>query len=132
MLPNAFIGKTSRPTDEELAGILGAAKPLWDELAAEMACEWSSYSPKAGWSLRLRIGKRNIVYLSPHRGSFMASFALGEKALQAARDSGLPPRVQRILAEAKHYAEGAAVRLEVKKAADLPIVRKLMAAKASH
>ncbi len=109
---------------------------MWDELAAILekelgldAQEWNSYSPKAGWSLRLRRKERNIVYLSPHRGCFTASFALGYKALQAARAQGLPAPILKILKEAKRYAEGTAVRITVKAAADLEVVKKLAMAK---
>jgi hypothetical protein len=88
MLPNAFIGKQDEPSAAELDSALGLAKPLWDRLVAILADElgiadheWRSYSLNAGWSLRLIRQKRVIVYLSPSRGSFMASFALGDKAV---------------------------------------------------
>src|ERR1035438_3395425 len=92
-LPNAFIGKPGMPTDDDLAAELGrSAKALWDRLLAGLAerhnivtREWNSYSPKAGWSLRLKRDKRTILYLSPCRGCFRASFALGGKAVEAAR-----------------------------------------------
>jgi hypothetical protein len=136
MSANAFIGKAEQPTDEELAAELGAAKAVWDQLVSELAehheaavREWNSYSRKAGWALRLKRQARTIVYLSPCRGCFVVSFALGDKALKAARESGLPPRVLKIIDEAKKYAEGTAVRLEVTGAKDIPIVRKLAAAK---
>jgi hypothetical protein len=136
MLPNAFIGKTKEPTEGELSAELGSAKKLWDKLAAELVDElgvdipeWNSYSRKAGWALRLKREDRNIVYLSPHRGCFTASFALGDKAVQAARRSKLPKRVLHIIKKAKRYAEGTAVRIEVKGAEDVAVVKKLAALK---
>ncbi len=136
MLPNAFIGKLTQPSEQELATELGPGKELWDELAATLkeelgvgVQEWNSYSRKAGWSLRLKRKERNIVYLSPHRGCFTASFALGDKALQAARESGLPAPARKILKEAKKYAEGTAVRITVKAAKDIAVVKKLAIAK---
>lgn len=136
MLPNVFIGKAKKPSDSELAAELGTAKTIWDQLVRELAeehgidvQEWNSYSRKAGWSLRLKRKERNIVYLSPHRGCFTASFALGDKAVQAARESGLPPPVLKIIGEAKRYAEGTAVRIEVKGGKDLTVVKKLVVAK---
>ena len=108
MLPNAFIGKTAEPTGKELAAVLGPAKTAWDRLIAGLSKEhdidgreWSSYSPKAGWSLRLIKKARVILYLSPHQGSFMVSFALGDKAVQAALKSKLPPPAVKIIKEAK-------------------------------
>ena len=79
--------------------------------------------------MRLKHKGRNIVYLSPSEGCFMASFALGDKALKAARQSGFPERVLKIIDEAKRYAEGTAVRLHVKNSKDIVIVKKLAAIK---
>lgn len=136
MLPNAFIGKPKQPSEDDLGAELGPVKKLWDELATNLkeelgieGQEWNSYSPKAGWALRLKRKERNIVYLSPHRGCFTASFALGNKALLAAHESGLPAAALKILKDAKKYAEGTAVRIEVKTAKDVAIVKKLAIAK---
>jgi hypothetical protein len=128
---NAFIGQAKEPTDRELAAVLGAAKTLWDELAAELTGEhklnreWSSYSIKAGWSLRLKREARNIVYLSPSRSGFMASVALGEKAIQAARANKFSKHVLKIIGEAKKYAEGTAVRIVVSGSEDVAVVKEL-------
>jgi hypothetical protein len=137
MMPaNAFIGKPDTPTEDELRAELGPSKALWDQLVAELADEhrvatqeWNSYSRKAGWALRLKRGERTIVYFSPCRGCFRASFALGDKAVKAAHQSGLPPRVIKIIDDAKRYAEGTAVRIDVKTPKDLVIVKKLAAVK---
>jgi hypothetical protein len=132
MFPNAFIDKPGKPTDEELASELGQAKTLWDRLLADLAGEsdiatqeWNSYSRKAGWSLRLKHGKRTILYLSPSRGCFGVSFALGDRAVEAARHSRLPQRTLKIIDESKRYPEGMAVRIGVKSPRDLAIVKKL-------
>ena len=137
MLANAFIEKTTKPTDAELAEALGdRAKALWDKLAAQLAEEhgvtipdWHSYSRKAGWTLRLKRKDRAIVYLTPSRGCFLASFALGEKAAKAARESGVPPAIVRIIDEAKRYAEGLAVRIEVRGPRDVAAVVRVAVAK---
>ena len=139
-MPNAFIGKRETPTDDDLAAELGrSAKGLWDRLLAGLAeqhnivtREWHSYSPKAGWSLRLKRDKRTILYLSPCRGCFRASFALGGKAVEAARASGLPPSVIRIIDSAKRYAEGTGVRIDVNGPADIAVVEKLAAIKLAN
>jgi Protein of unknown function (DUF3788) len=131
MPANAFIGSKRPPEDEDLAAELGPAKAHWDELVTglerefQLTREWNSYSPKAGWALRLKREKRNIVYLSPCRECFLASFALGDRAVAAARQAKLPAAVLKIIDHAKRYAEGTAVRLEVKSARDLAAVRKL-------
>ena len=132
MLTNAFIDKAEQPTDAELSAALGSSRALWDRLVSDLATkqdvtieEWNSYSRKAGWSLRLKRKKRNIVYLAPSTGCFTAAFVLGGKAVQAARDSGLPKRAIRIIDEAPRYPEGVGVRIEVKGPADVALVEKL-------
>lgn len=132
MLPNAFTGKSHPPTDAELTEALGAARKLWDQLLTGLAAEyqltdheWNSYSPKAGWSLRLKRRSRNIVYFGPCKGAFRVAFVLGDKAMAAARQSHLPPGVVKMLNEAKRYAEGTAIYFEPVKAKDLKTVLQL-------
>ena len=65
------------------------------------------------------------MYLSPGHGCFMVAFALGDKAVQAARAARLPKHVVEIIDQAKRYAEGTAVRLDVSGPKDLAAIRKL-------
>jgi hypothetical protein len=130
--PNAFAGKSERPSNDELAAALGPIKSLWDELASDLAREneidvqeWNSYSPKAGWSLRLKHGERTIVYLIPLRGSFQAALVLGNKAVKAARQGRLSARTRKIIAEAPRYAEGTGVRISVNGPGDVSAIKKL-------
>jgi hypothetical protein len=139
MKPNAFIGESRPPAEKQLADALGPAKSTWDRLLAGLADEhnltvqeWNSYSPKAGWALRLKLKDRNILYLTPCQKCFFVSFALGDKAVTAARQSNLPPGVIKIINEAKRYAEGTAVRLEIGKPKDIEIVKQLAAIKLAH
>jgi len=136
VLANAFIDKPKKPTEEELAAALGPAKTMWDRLVADLAeqngvdvQEWSSYSRKAGWSLRLKRKKRTIVWLAPCRGCFRVAFIFGDKAMNAARECQLPQRVIKILKEAPRYPEGTGVRIEVKGAKDIDVLKKLAAIK---
>lgn len=136
---NAFIGKKEEPTDAELGEALGSTKSVWDELIAWLAGEhdvtireWTSYSPKFGWSLRLKRGKRTIVWLAPCAGCFQAAYILGEKAMLAARQCGLSAKAVRLLDEAKKYPEGTGVRLLIKGPRDIPAVKKLAAVKVAN
>jgi len=136
---NAFVGKTKRPTEDELTSALGPAKAVWDRFLAELAeedgvdgQEWSSYSPKAGWSLRLKKKKRTIVWLSPCEGSFRVAFILGEKAMKAARGCAFPASVKKILEEAPKYAEGTGVRIDVTGAKDIVALKELAAIKLAN
>ena len=138
--PNPFIGKPSAPTEAEVAAVLAEAKPVWDAWLSELASlhgarttEWKSYSPKAGWSLRVLKGKRTIVWLSPRTGLFMAAFVLGEKAVAAAKASAaFPAGILQLLDEAPKYPEGRGVRIYIQKAADLDTARRLTELKLAH
>jgi len=87
--------------------------------------EWNSYSPKAGWALKLKQKKRTIVYLGPCDGCFRVAFILGDRAVMAARKSDLAKSTLKIIDEAPRYAEGTGVRLIVKAEKDLAAIKKL-------
>jgi hypothetical protein len=130
--PNAFVGKKEQPTGADLETALGPAKPVWDRLLSDLADqhdvsvqEWKCYSPKSGWALRLKRGKRTIVWLAPSAGCFRVTFILGDKAVQAARQSGLSAATLRALEDAPKYPEGTGLRLIVKSPRDVPTVNKL-------
>jgi hypothetical protein len=138
-IPNAFIGKREKPTEEELSSVLGASAKPWNEFVAWLAeeqgvaiQEWKSYSPKAGWALRLSLKKRNIVYLAPCQGCFRVAFILGNRAVKAALESDLPAAVVNAIKDAPKYSEGTGVRLMVKRPSDLPALRKIALAKLAN
>jgi len=127
---NAFAGQAERPTQKAVEQALGQSYALWKKIISDLKNElkldgeeWNSSGRKYGWSLRLQLKKRNIVYLGPRAGSFMAAFVLGDKAVAVARKSELPADIRGTLAEAKRYAEGTPVRIEVSKAKALQTVK---------
>lgn len=129
---NVFAGQAKQPTEKQLAAALGDCCELWQQLVADLqseaginTAEWNTSSVKLGWSLRLQAKKRNIVYLGPREGWFLASFILGDKAIAAAKKSDLGSSVSRIIAESKRYPEGTAVRIEVHSESDLEVVKKV-------
>jgi hypothetical protein len=130
-IPNAFIGKSAQPTSEEVSAALGSTAEVWKQLLDWLAeqgvadQEWKSSSPKYGWSLRMKLKKRTIVYLGPCDGCFRVAFVLGDRAVAATRKSDLSKSALKLLDEAPRYAEGTGVRLMVKASEDLADVRRL-------
>ncbi len=131
-IQNAFVGKPEKPTPLELSSVLGATGSLWDQLVDWLAKEqdvaiqeWKSHSPKYGWSLRLKLEKRTIIYLSPSHGCFVAGFILGDRAVKAALQSALSKATIKAIKTAPRYSEGTGVRLIIKRPSDLPAIRKL-------
>ena len=136
MSPSAFLDRGSPPSERALEAILGKGNGLWAELLADLSSEfaplnekWSFSGKSHGWILRLRQKRRTVLYMVPCPGYFVASFALGEKACQAARGSGLPARVLEIIQHGPKYPEGRGVRLEVRTKKDLANVEELASIK---
>jgi hypothetical protein len=102
-------------------------KQLLDWLAEQGVAdlEWKSVSAKYGWGLRMKLKKRTIVYLLPCDGCFRVSFALGDRAVAAARQSDLSKGALKLLDEAPRYVEGTWMRLMVHASEDLADVRQL-------
>ena len=138
-IPNAFIGKKEKPTSQELADALGTSIGIWNQLIARLRDElrvvdqeWSSYSPKYGWYLKLKVKKRNIIYLSPCAKSIRVSLILGDRAMKAVRESRLSSKMLSIIAEAPRYPEGTGIVWAPAKVADIPSVLKLAAIKLAN
>jgi hypothetical protein len=80
----------------------------------------------------LKQKKRTVLYMTPYRKHFLVGVVLGGKAIKAARASDLPAEVMKIIEEAKKYAEGTGVRLEIRNKKDLEAVKKLAAIKMAN
>jgi hypothetical protein len=132
MVRSAFHDREQAPTDQELAGALAGAMGLWDELLhaigtrfAPVTATWGCSSRSTGWGLRIAGAKRTILYMTPQEGCFLASFALGERAVEAARGSGLSAAFLEAIDAAPRYAEGRGVRLPIRNPDDVREVMRL-------
>ena len=135
---SVFDDKSLEPEDVDLAMALKGTFVFWNELKSLIAsefppltCEWGFTSKTTGWGMRLKHNQRIILYLTPCQGYFLASFALGEKVVKAVRTSDLPAAVLSVVDNAKKYAEGKGVRLEVRNEKDVRSVETLAAIKMS-
>jgi len=127
---NAFSGRASKPTENDLKTVLGASHMLWKQVVSELmqdlkldGADWHTASAKYGWSFRLRLKQRNIVYLGPRKGFFVAAFVLGDKAVIALRNTDLPADLLHTIAQTKRYPEGTPVRIEVTNQDNVGVVK---------
>ena len=127
MTLSAFGERARRPTETELRDALGRSHAAWTELIARTAERigplnelWAFSSASTGWGLRLRHKERVILYMTPQRDQFLVSFALGEKAVAAARTKRLPAALIEAIDTAPRYAEGRGVRVTVTSARQVP------------
>ena len=139
MTSGAFADEDAPPDRRALARALGAAARSWDRLIAGAQAahgplpeQWHFAGSKHGWSLRLKEPERVRVHLLPQRGSFQASFTLGEKACKAARTSDVPVDLLTLIDEAPRYAEGRGVRIRARTLREADGVLRLLACKAAH
>lgn len=137
--PNAFVGKLTQPSAAEITSALGPSVDAWKELVGWLETElgltgqeWTSSGRKYGWTLRLKFKKRNILYLGPCDGCFRAALVLGDRAVEAARQSNPSKSLIKTLDEAPRYPEGTGIRLMVKGSKDLAPIRKLALIKLAH
>ena len=70
--------------------------------------------------------------MTPRKGHFLVGFVLGEKAVRAARDSDLPDSIFTTIDEARKYAEGRGVRIEIRNKKSLEATKKLAAIKMAN
>jgi hypothetical protein len=132
----AFADKSQEPQAAELHEVLGRSGARWDELVAFLESEfapltvsWGFPGAKWGWSLRLKQRKRTVLYMTPCERHFLVGFALGKKAVQAARAVPLDKSVLALIGAAPKYAEGRGVRLEVRTKSDVESVKQLAVVK---
>jgi len=136
MALSAFDDKSRPPEARELQRVIGKSAALWNQLITYVADdygplteEWNFSGAKYGWSLRLKRKDRVILYLTPQAGQFQVGVALGEKAVKAAHEAGLPEAVLSLMDGAPKYAEGRGIRLPVAGRAALSIAKHLADAK---
>ena len=139
MALSAFDDKSSPPETGALRTVLDKSAGLWSQLVDHIAAEyppldenWVFSGKKWGWALRLKQKKRAVLYLTPCEEHFLAGFALGEKAVKAAHEEAFPEDLLIAIDGAQKYAEGRAVRLEVRTGHDLENVKKVAAVKMAN
>ena len=138
MALSVFDDKARQPTEADLARALKGSFDSWNDLKERIAerftplsFEWGFAGKEYGWGLRLKHKKRTVLYMTPGAGYFLASFALGEKAVQAAHQNNLPSSILKNIDGARKYAEGRGVRLRVTSASDVRNIEKLAVSKMS-
>jgi hypothetical protein len=137
---NAFIGKATPPEPAEITAALGETAALWQKLIDWLATEkgvseveWKGVYPnKYGWSARLKLKKRTIVYMGPCNGCFRVALVLGDRAVAAAKDANLPKSLLKSIEEARRYAEGTWIYIVVRRTSQLSAIHKLVEIKLAN
>lgn len=88
--------------------------------------EWNFPGKKYGWSFRIKDKKRAIIYLLPREGYFKVAFVFGQKATDQIMDSDISQKIKEELQNAKKYAEGRGIRIDVRNNEIIPDIERLI------
>lgn len=118
---SVFMDKGAVPSQKQLQEALGETAAKWDEVCDEVfrlypdgKQEWNFPGKKYGWSFRIKDKRRAIIYLLPRHQYFKVAFVFGQKAYDDIQNSEIDERIKKLLAEAKVYAEGRGIGLDIR------------------
>tara|TARA_R110001583_G_scaffold21469_2_gene81555 strand:+ start:8085 stop:8504 length:420 start_codon:yes stop_codon:yes gene_type:complete len=139
MSASIYTEKLIEPDDKMLTHDLSASKKFLDTIATFIETEygdfkpvWKFYNKKSGWILKMFTKKRNVLFIVPCNNYFRTAFTLGDKAANLILNSDLPKTIKNDLSEAKKYAEGRTIQIEVKTQPDLDIILDMIRIKLTH
>jgi hypothetical protein len=132
-MSSILIDRARTPDDEILSGVLGASFKNWTEIKTSITEqhgatreEWKYYGAKSGWVLKLLLKKRNLFFLIPDKKHFTIGFVFGDRAVEAIQKSRLPAAMIREVKDARRYAEGRGLRIDVRNRTPVSHVLKLV------
>lgn len=118
---SVFTDKKNVPDNNELSKSLEKTHLLWQNIREyvllkypEAIDEWHYPGEKYGWSFRIKDKKRAIIYLLPRNKYFKVAFVFGQKATYEILKSKISKEIRIEIEEAKVYAEGRGIRIDVK------------------
>ena len=133
-----FRDKDVIPEEGILKEKIGAKYELWSIIKKyvhdhlpEAKDEWNFPGRKYGWSFRIKDRKRAIVYLIPIQQGFRVGMIFGNKALKKIVKSDISEKIKKVLLNARAYAEGRGIQIDVSNEKDLWNVEKLIDIKLS-
>ncbi|MEC4048263.1 DUF3788 domain-containing protein [Flavobacterium sp. SUN046] len=134
-----FTDKAQMPKEEDLIQALGTTYPLWKAIEAEVIqkyteakVEWNYSGAKFGWSYRIKDKKRVLVYLLPRDHYFKVALVFGQKATDTILQTTINQRIKTALQEAKVYAEGRGIRIDIKDDSLIMDIKELISIKLAH
>ena len=132
-MKSVFCDKEVKPDEGDLKAALGDLYNTWREIEVftksanpVATCEWNFSSAKYGWSFRISDKKRVLVYLLPRDKFFKAALVFGQKATDEILASDVAESIKNEIREAKVYAEGRGIRIEVRDNAIADDIKKLI------
>lgn len=133
MSANVYNEKMVQPDEKMLSYDLGETKAYLDTIAGFIASEygnfkpeWKFYNQNTGWILKMLTKKRNVLFVVPCEGFFRIAFTFGDKAANLILSSELPDTIKQLLLDARKYAEGRTIVIDVKSESDMENILKMI------
>jgi len=133
MEANPFPDKNHKPTENELKLTVEECYHFWNEIREfvfqqypDATEEWNYPGKKYGWSFRIKDKKRAIIYFLPFAGFFKVAFVFGQKATESVFSSPVNEKIKTELKNARVYAEGRGIRIDVKDASVIDDIKRLV------
>jgi hypothetical protein len=130
---SVFKDKSAKPDAIRLIKAIGDTAKSWEAIKKHIEDiygavneEWKFYGASSGWTLKTLLKKRNLFFLVPLKGYFRVAFVFGDKAVGAVEKSDLPKDLIETLRNARKYAEGRGIRVEVRSLKDAESVMRLI------
>jgi hypothetical protein len=138
-MTSIFNDKAVTPTQNDLKKALANTFTTWQILSdftkdayPNATEEWNFSSPKYGWSFRIKDKKRVILYLLPRDKFFKVALVFGQKATDEILKSNISENIKIDIQQAKVYAEGRGIRIDIKDKSLVSDVKKLISIKISN
>jgi len=134
-----FIDKLTIPNNNDLIKSLGKTYILWQEIMIYVHLmypnsidEWKYSGEKYGWSFKIKDKKRAIIYFLPRDNYFKVAFVFGQKATDIIIESDISLEIKNELEQAKKYAEGRGIRIDITNNLKIGDIKKLINIKLEH
>jgi len=138
MSSSLYDDKLIEPDDERLSSNLADTKIFFDKICkfietnyGDLKPEWKFYNKKSGWILKLISKKRNVLFIVPRQHYFRAAFSFSDRGVDLVFHSKLPEIIKKELVEARKYAEGRTIQIEIKNDVDCNNILELIHIKLS-
>ena len=139
MSASVFDDKNVKPDEKALLKALGKPSMHWKKIKSnletdygELIEDWKYYGQKTGWLLKVLRKKRNLFFCIPVKDGFQIAFTFGDNPVCAVESSDLPEEIKEELKNARKYAEGRGLRIDVKSVRDVENIRKLVEIKVKN
>jgi len=128
-----FDDKSRMPEEKELEKIIGKNFKQWKQIdehvkenIGDTTADWKFYGKNYGWQLKTLLKKRNLFFRIPYQSCFKVVFVFGDRAVKVIEKSGISGDLIETLMNAKKYAEGRGLQIDIKNQKYMDDIKKLI------